>query len=211
MTATNTPTGNGLTDDGERFGRFVGQVVATWNADGRTMTLREPFTYIDPAGTEWHAPAGSTVDGASIPRIVWSLIGGPFEGKYREGSVVHDVACITRARPWEATHRAFYFAMRASGVAVVKAKIMFAAVHHFGPRWPIRVTTTSTRMVDGTPWLERVETDVPPAPRTLAERDFDDLRRRIEEQEQRALSITGEAGMSLDDIESYVPPPRSAL
>lgn len=117
------------------FGYFVGEVVARWAVDGRNMILTESFEYIDPHGQRWDAPGGSVIDGASIPRIVWSAIGGPFEGMYRNASVIHDVACVRRNRHWEEVHLAFYTAMLASGVDCTKAKIMFAAVYHFGPRW----------------------------------------------------------------------------
>jgi Protein of unknown function (DUF1353) len=38
-------------------------------------------------------PAGAIVGGASIPQVFWSIIGGPFEDKYREASVIHDYYC----------------------------------------------------------------------------------------------------------------------
>ena len=98
------------------FGTFVGAVRSEWLEDGRRMRLLAPFAYIDPSGLEWHAAAGWIVDGASIPRFAWSLIGGPFEGKYRNASVIHDVACDEQLRSWEAVHEVFYWAMRASGV-----------------------------------------------------------------------------------------------
>ena len=87
------------------WGRFVGDVVAKWEADGRDMTLVEPFAYVDPRDARWAAPAGAVVNGASIPRAFWSLIGGPFEGRFRNASVVHDVACVVRDRPWQEVHR----------------------------------------------------------------------------------------------------------
>lgn len=121
-------------------GHYEGEVVASWEEDGRQMRLRENFYYIDPMGEVWEAPSGSIVDGASIPSFAWSIIGGPFEGKYRNASVIHDVACVTKERTWAATHLAFYNAMLASGVSRTKAKIMYAAVYHGGPRWrePLR-------------------------------------------------------------------------
>ena len=118
-----------------RFGMFQGRVVAKWNDDGRTMTLQERFTYLAPDSGRWEAPAGAIVDGASIPRFAWTFIGGPFEGKYRNASVIHDVACIERRRPWQTVHYAFYTGMRACRVTLATAKIMYAAVYHFGPRW----------------------------------------------------------------------------
>ena len=41
----------------------------------------------------WTAPKGAKVDGASIPQLFWTPIGGPFEGKYRYASVIHDTEC----------------------------------------------------------------------------------------------------------------------
>src|ERR1039457_2034205 len=81
------------------YGRFVGTVKTEWGGDGRHMTLLEPFRYIDTAHHEWLAPADSIVDGASIPQFAWSIIGGPFEGKYRDASVIHDVACQKKSVP----------------------------------------------------------------------------------------------------------------
>lgn len=118
------------------FGRYEGSVIAQFKDDGLTMELLKDFYYTDPTGHRWHAPAGSIIDGASIPKPAWSFIGGPFEGQYRNASVIHDVACVKKSRPWKATHRAFYTGMLASGVSPTKAKVMYAAVYHFGPRWP---------------------------------------------------------------------------
>ena len=117
------------------FGKFTGMANVEFLPDGRGMRLTKDFSYTDPAGGTWMAPAGSVVDGASIPKFAWSLIGGPFEGKYRDASVIHDIACIKKDRPWELVHLAFYNAMLASGVDRTSARIMYAAVYHFGPRW----------------------------------------------------------------------------
>ncbi|NDC53526.1 MAG: DUF1353 domain-containing protein [Planctomycetia bacterium] len=117
------------------WGSFDGRVVARWHDDGRDMTLVEPFAYVDAAAVRWIAPAGAVVNGASIPRPFWSLIGGPFEGRFRNASVVHDVACVERTRAWRQVHRMFYEACRCGGVGAVEAKTMYYAVYHFGPRW----------------------------------------------------------------------------
>src|SRR5439155_17631427 len=75
------------------FGRFKGQVIALWLDDGRNMQTTQRFAYIDAKGKEWVAPANSVVNGASIPASLWSVVGGPYEGQYRNASVVHDVYC----------------------------------------------------------------------------------------------------------------------
>jgi len=174
----------------EEYGRYIGTVKAEWLGDGRTMRLLETFTYIDPKGLAWIAPAGSEVDGASIPRVAWSVIGGPFEGKYRNASVIHDVACVQKIRPWESVHETFYFAMLASKVDPVKAKIMYAAVYNFGPRWNIGLKSKGISVLSV----------VAPPERKLEESDFANLKAAIEERESSA-----KGPMSLEEIRNYQP------
>jgi hypothetical protein len=103
--------------------------------DGRRFSLLHDFNYIDKTRRMWEAPTGLIVDGASIPMPFWSVIGGPFEGLYREASVVHDAGCCAETKPWKDVHHMFYDAMRCSGVGWVKANTMFFAVWWCGPRW----------------------------------------------------------------------------
>ncbi len=104
------------------------------------MTLLTELRYTDPDGVVWVAPAGAKVNGASIPRAFWSIIGGPFDGKYRAASVLHDVAYGEQTRPWPQVDRMFYNAMRCSGVGMVEAKTMYYALLRHGRHWkhPVR-------------------------------------------------------------------------
>jgi hypothetical protein len=163
------------TPDSADFGRFEGEVVASWDDDGRHMTLRDNFAYVDPQDRRWEAPAGSVVNGASIPSAFWTFTGGPFEGKYRNASVVHDVGCEEMTATWEDVHRMFYDACRCGGVDEAKAKTLYYAVYHFGPRWePVTETRVETRqtadgqMVDEEVTVQRMARIDPPPP-TLEE------------------------------------------
>lgn len=128
------------------FGRFEGDVIAVWDHDGRNMTLREDFAYVDAQGRRWLAPANSIINGASIPQGFWTFIGGPFEGRYRNASVVHDVGCHEMTQSWEDVHRMFYEACLCGGVDPTQASMMYYAVYHFGPRWEtITETQVETR------------------------------------------------------------------
>src|SRR5438132_11676230 len=118
-----------------KWGYYNGEPVTKWNPDGRTMTLLTELRYTDPHGEVWVAPIGSVVDGASIPRYLWSVMGGPFEGKYRNASVLHDVAYGEHNRPSWDCDRMFYNAMRCSGVSVGEAKTMYYALYKFGRHW----------------------------------------------------------------------------
>jgi hypothetical protein len=118
-----------------KWGYYSGDPIVKWNPDGRTMTLLTELSYTDPHGAIWDAPAGSVTDGASIPRYLWSLIGGPFEGRYRNASILHDVAYEKHNRPWQDCDRMFYNAIRCSGVSAVEAKTMYYALYKFGHHW----------------------------------------------------------------------------
>jgi hypothetical protein len=120
--------------------RFEGKPQVEWLGDGRNVKLLADIIFFDPAETRWAVPAGAVVDGASIPKILWPIVGGPFEGKYRDASIIHDWYCDKRTRTWQATHRVFYDAMLVSGVRDRKAKVMYFAVRWRGPRWEERIT-----------------------------------------------------------------------
>ena len=125
------------------------------------MTLLTELRYTDPKGEVWIAPAGSQVDGASIPRYLWSIMGGPFEGKYRNASVLHDVAYGERKRPWQDCDRMFYNAMRCSGVSAVEAKTMYYALYRFGHHWKFPIKRGKPVKVDGTMVARAIPRAVP--------------------------------------------------
>ena len=133
-----------------KWAYFDGDPVTKWNPDGRTMTLLTELRYTDPQGFVWIAPIGSVVDGASIPRYLWSIMGGPFEGKYRNASVLHDVAYGEHNRPWQECDRMFYYAMRCSGVSVAEAKTMFYALCRFGHHWKFPIKRAKPVKFEGT-------------------------------------------------------------
>jgi hypothetical protein len=117
------------------WGHFPDPLELRMNRQGRSAELTSTFTYVDMAGKRWTAPKGAVVDGASIPKAVWSLIGGPWDGEYRDASVIHDYYCDRKSEPWRKVHEMFYHAMLANNVSPTKAKVMYAAVYRFGPRW----------------------------------------------------------------------------
>lgn len=120
-------------------GMFQGEVLTRWLPDGRSMQLLEDFAFIDSKGTIWNAWKAAIVDGASIPRFGWTLIGPPFVGFYREATVIHDVYCENQLRPAQEVHDVFLEMMLIKAGddedKIKKAKLMYSAVDKFGPRW----------------------------------------------------------------------------
>lgn len=122
----------------DSWGRFPTSPKVELLDNGRELRLLDDFAYIDPRGKTWSAPKGIVVNGATIPPEFWSIIGGPLEGEYRNASIVHDQACMRMDEPWEDVHLMFYQACRCGGLSEYKAKLMYAAVYQFGPRWEIQ-------------------------------------------------------------------------
>lgn len=126
---------------GASVGYFVGDPVAVWTPDGDRMILEKDFAYVDPKTKRWGAPRGAILDGASIPRALWSLVGSPYRGKYRYASIIHDYHCRIQVESWESVHSCFYYACLAGGTGRALAKILYYGVYHFGPKWGYRAPT----------------------------------------------------------------------
>lgn len=106
-----------------------------WLPDDDDVTLVYDFAYTDPRGKRWVAPRRSITNGASIPRVFWTIAGAPLNGRYRRAAVLHDAHCDLRIEPWRNVHRMFYEALRCCGVGWWFAWWLWAAVRFFGPRW----------------------------------------------------------------------------
>jgi hypothetical protein len=118
-------------------GKFYGKLILIPQPDGRNMMVQDEYGYEDWEHQTLYATAGFVSDGASIPRAAWSLVGGPWDGKYRNAAVIHDVGCTNHRYSWQDTHRLFYEAMMDSGVSQSLAYTMYYAVLLGGPRWKL--------------------------------------------------------------------------
>ena len=104
-----------------------------WLTEGgrsdRHIRVLKPFWYRDWQGKQRDAPAGTIVDGATIPQALWTLVGSPYTGDYRRASIVHDVACVG-ATPQQrrAADKMFFQACRDSGCNVAQAIIVYTGV-----------------------------------------------------------------------------------
>ena len=173
------------------WGYYSGEVVTRWNTDGRSMTLLRELRYTDPRGIAWVAPAGSVVDGASIPRTLWSFMGGPFEGKYRNASVLHDVSYDQKNRPPQECDRMFYNAMRCSGVGAVEAKTMYYALLRFVWHWKFGIKRAKPVKV-GRKMVARATAEFPSATAAPAN-EIEDVRAWIRQTEPSINQIEQQA------------------
>jgi Protein of unknown function (DUF1353) len=133
---------------------FKGSVKSEWltaarpNDSFRDMKLLDTFGFIDPSGTHWDVPTGYITNGASIPWGLWNIIGGPYDGPYRDAAVIHDYYCEKKLRPWEKTHRMYYDAALARGTSDSIASAMYAGLQLGGPRWTLAEAPTGIRRAD---------------------------------------------------------------
>lgn len=111
---------------------FSGNPRVEWLVDStgadRDMRLLDNFSYTDPDGRVWLAPAGAVINGASIPEGLWSVVGSPYTGDYRRASIVHDVACDSPNVNRKEADVMFYYACMAGGCGKRQARILYAGV-----------------------------------------------------------------------------------
>lgn len=113
--------------------QFSGTIKAEWCDDGSDeMILLETCHFIDSKKQIWIAPTGRRINGASIPRILWTLAGSPYTGNGRRASVFHDCAYEDQYRSREETDKMYLEAMLADGTDSEEAYRNYNAVRTFG-------------------------------------------------------------------------------
>lgn len=71
-------------------------------------------------------------DGASIPRIFWSLIGSPTTGSYTRAACLHDGLYSSQAFPRKKCDELFLEAMKSDGVGYIRRNLLYNAVRMGG-------------------------------------------------------------------------------
>jgi hypothetical protein len=79
-------------------------------------------------------PTGFISDGASIPRILWTLVGHPFDRRWRKESVLHDWFYRTTDHgvSRKMADKIFYDSLRDGGLRRTKAWLMYLGVRAGG-------------------------------------------------------------------------------
>ena len=115
------------------MGTFSGYPLVRWQGD-RLMILQEEFYFIDDDGKKWEVPIEAELNGATIPKFLWSTIGPPYVGSYRRASVVHDFFVGEGNNP-DVTYperrkadKMFYQACRADGCSIWEATKLYIGV-----------------------------------------------------------------------------------
>lgn len=107
--------------------QYKEQPICQPSADRDRMILFADWSFtID--DKEYFIPAGYAYDGASVPRLVWPIIGQPFCPDFAAPALAHDVLYLTHAVIRSVADEVLYQLLRQSGVGAIRAKTMWAAV-----------------------------------------------------------------------------------
>lgn len=83
-------------------------------------------------GDEVHIKAGFLSDGASIPRLLWPLVGPKYAPRTFPAAFVHDALYVSEIVPRARADREFFTLLRRCGVGWLKARPYYLAVRSFG-------------------------------------------------------------------------------
>ena len=96
--------------------------------DGRATLIRRRFT----------------VDGASIPQAVWSIVGHPFQMPLLAYALIHDGDCAAELFPFDETDARFKKGMELDGhISQIKRRVVYRAVVDYHTLTPNRHTPES--------------------------------------------------------------------
>lgn len=99
-----------------------------------TFITKVELSYTTKKGITHIVPIGFITDGASIPKIFWSLVGSPFTGLYRRAALIHDYLYFTQTTKRSYADKVFLEAMKVLGVSWWKRRLMWVAVRVGGWR-----------------------------------------------------------------------------
>jgi hypothetical protein len=96
-------------------------------AGEQTFILTSPLVYQEDSMIITVYP-GFDFDGASIPQVLWSIIGSPMTGGYQKAACLHDALYSSKLFSKKHCDLIFYRAMIGEGTNSFKAYIIYSAV-----------------------------------------------------------------------------------
>lgn len=93
------------------------------------------YSYVDSKERVWTVPSGTVVSGAVMPKLVYSTIGGPWSGSYRNAIVLLEYMVNEQVSDSETVYGVFLEAMQSSGVSNRTSLLLYYAIRSAGPIW----------------------------------------------------------------------------
>lgn len=120
---------------------------AMWPLSHGEWALADDLVQLDTrTGCQSIVPGGTRFNGASIPRLLWFIMGHPFTPEYAYPSAVHDYWYSTRQRDRARTDEEFY-----RGVRSELLQSTHSAMH--GTRWQRAKRAAHIQRLKTTAWL----------------------------------------------------------
>lgn len=94
--------------------------------------LVDDYSCVLPNGYSLTIKEGFVFDGASIPRLFWTLVGSPFTGSYARAALIHDALYQSEILSRKECDDIFYDVMYACGSNWITRYTLWAAVRTFG-------------------------------------------------------------------------------
>ena len=108
---------------------FLGELILRFPfGNPRNAEIVKHFAYTDNHGHRYECEPGDIINGASIPRIFWRLVGSPYTGNYRRAAALHDCEYHRGRHPRKRIDKMFLAVMKHDGVGRIKRNVMYRAV-----------------------------------------------------------------------------------
>lgn len=113
--------------------KFIGKFITEDLPGGEDVwKVSLPFSFIDSKGIRHGVPAGFISDGASIPRVLWPVVGHPRDTDIGQAAALHDLqyryATVSRKRADEIICEG----MECLGASWAKRKAVYAGLRMGG-------------------------------------------------------------------------------
>jgi hypothetical protein len=92
-----------------------------------TVKTTLPYAFMF-EGKEYVIPKGFEFDGASIPRVFWSVIGTPFAPQHLEAALIHDWLIAKMIGTDKQQNTKFKQVLKNHSVSNIKASTLYSAV-----------------------------------------------------------------------------------
>lgn len=103
--------------------------------DPRVFTLMSDLLWQVDGKRFVHVAAGYEMDGANVPRVLWSVFGNPMSGDVLPAAALHDALYESELVSREQADDWFHEAMLDNGVRWFKALTFYAGVRYAGEYW----------------------------------------------------------------------------
>ena len=110
------------------MGQWLTPLQSDWVDGADEIEVTSPLMYRGDDGNLYIAPRYTRSNGASIPRLLWSCLGHPFQHDTRRPAVMHDHHYTLADMPRARADAIFYESMIANGCRRSKARAFYWGV-----------------------------------------------------------------------------------